>query len=46
MGFYKLDENISQVIKTCKESEDVVGPIKPFSDSSTPEKKTDDAYFL
>ena len=32
----KFDENISQVIKTCKESDDIVGPIKPFSGGSTP----------
>lgn len=26
----KFDESISEVIKSCKENEDAVGPIKPF----------------
>ena len=37
----KFDENISEVIKSCKGSEEISNEIKPFDGLKTPERSTE-----
>lgn len=32
----KFESNIGEIIKSCKDNEDLVGPIKPFTETMTP----------